>query len=221
MKSMNTIPKQIASGLRKGAFLAFAGIALFIAFTLYMNHTPRWRENEYRAIMALKEYAAAQVLFSSRGHAAHAGNNLSGAPDNAFADNFRLLHYGVDEDGKRLALLSPSIADAFLVDNARSRTPTPPEAPTEPTPYFGYFFVEDLTERIPDDERAVRIPALMAFPERYGRTGRAIYWIGLDTGTIYEVDPKARTGTPAAELARRFFAPTPADGAPSNAWEKK
>lgn len=192
--------------------------------------TYRWQANQNAAYSMLRNYASAQVVFSVAQYAKIQGNTSPDLGDKAFADNFRNLYYGKDSNGNLLSLISKFSADAFLSDNALRGAPTPAEAPTASVPYQGYVFQEDVFGMIPRSEYGGKC-ALMAFPAVYGETGYKVFWIGVsenesdereyDPTKIFEFDPDVPKGTPASEIAKLFYAPTPPSGNPLIKWKER
>lgn len=166
------------------------------------------RANESMATICLRNYTIAQITFSLGNQAAVPGNTSPGLGENAFADNFRNLHYGVAANGQKLYLISEYMADAFLVENALSEAPTRSEgAAKKAFPYQGYLFVEDMSGALPAGEYGTRC-ALMAIPAELGITGRYVYWIDQE-GAVYRQKPAAAEGTAAAEDVFQLYRNVP------------
>ena len=150
--------------------------------------------NMETAVVALRNYATAQVTFQV-GRQGRAKSN-SGSGPNGYCDNFRNLYYGNPALGKsgkvdpsvNLALISKAHADAFIYPSQNTDTvnsPTP--APTDPAPYKGYLFTNDPGMDFVSDF------AQYAYPLAYGQTGSYVFWIN-SMGTVYKRDPKAKEG---------------------------
>ena len=152
------------------------------------------RANEASAHAALRSYHAAQTVFRRRGRTPDAG-----AADGAYCDTFRGLYYNLDAGGRRLALISQAMADAFglppavtppLTANAGAAVP-----PSQSTPYHGYLFLDDpyvTRENLWDTEYG-----LFAVPVHPGKSGCSLYWIGR-SGTVYRRQlPSGETTPPA------------------------
>ena len=207
--------KKLAIKILVIALVVAASVAVLVHGARGLIDT-RLDANERWAYVILKNIFIAQITYSL----------IPGLPvpeegGSPFARNYRLLYYTPDpRTGKPVGLISKRMADAFLLDNPLSGPSAPSDAPARATPESGYYFIEDITERIPDSERATRPPAVLAFPAEYGITGNTIFWAGGTDGTVYRFNPKAPKGTTAAELARRLFSPTPAGGMPVGEWRE-
>lgn len=202
-----TLSEPILALTRIGrAACAMIGLLLLTAVVLQVitHWNATMRRNEATAVTALKSYATAQVTFSIWGKSKPgrgAGNTLA-TGDAAYADNYRNLFYGVVEhqdESIRFTLIPKPLADAFLIDNFLGGFPTADAmAPQESVPYSQYYFQEDPSGLLTASGYDKTF-ALMAFPRILGKTGRYVYWIGIE-GIVYQQRPDAPKGTPAAKL---------------------
>ena len=186
-------------------FLAFWAVLILAVLTVILiaERNRAIRSRELVAQICLRKYATAQLTFALGKQATIPGNTSPGLGENAYADNFRNLFYGADDDGQWLHLVPESMADAYLVDNALSGAPTLNEgADRKAAPHHGYLFVEDLTGDVP----AAKYDSwctLMAIPVELGATGRYVYWINQE-GVVYSQEPRAPKGTTAEELLKLY-----------------
>lgn len=152
-----------------------------------------FRDNEYRALAALKSYCVAEVTFQVARQGKVAAN--TGTGEKGYADNFRNLYFGTtfSDSAANLELIAPALADAFAGPASGAGTVASVAKPAETAvPYHGYLFLE------PPGLDFSKTFGLVAYPASFGVTGRRIFFID-DQGMPLEMDLNAREGGLPAE----------------------
>lgn len=176
-------------------FLVLCAIAIPSSF---MSRT---RANEAVAVTCLRNYHTAQntrmLLFGAEG----------GARGKAvYCDNYRNLFYEKGRNGEQLALISRAHADARAGPSRGN--PTQDNTDGKAAPFHGYLYLEDplLAERGDWSENF----ALVAYPEKPGKTGNHIFWIDVAGDVLETRVPKTRPAGKLLEASESPLAEKPA-----------
>ena len=143
--------------------IVVAIIAIIAALAIPHLVASRIQANEANAVAACKQYAAAQNIYHTAGHARRNHNRPGYCPTVAG------LAAETNVDGEPIELISHAFRDAATGDAEERRA----------SGYQGYFFLESAAPPFDTPAGWTFDYAMYAYPCLYNRTGLNSFWIDL------------------------------------------